>query len=238
MSQEWIAFATKWGQQLYQKDSLQQLQHSFSIWLQQGWGRNAMTEQSTDPICNPCRQTLRLQQVSPAAIHLVGMMMPRELSIISDKEWMDGPRWLMGKWSRFPLEYMLVTSDPEMLEPLPFISFDEFRVPLSDCRTSELCEPEGWDSCPSPTFFAFIPLFTMSEIFVFKKRPPHPLGRRIAWRWRDSCIYGCRNKDRFWIILDKFSRICIWRRKGNAHLISNRITSWTKKLANSIADGH
>jgi hypothetical protein len=30
--------------------------------------------------------------------------------------------------------------------------------------------------------------FPSFNSFVFKKRPPHPLGRRIAWRWRERCI--------------------------------------------------
>uniref|UniRef100_A0A0D9WVN0 Uncharacterized protein n=1 Tax=Leersia perrieri TaxID=77586 RepID=A0A0D9WVN0_9ORYZ len=32
--------------------------------------------------------------------------------------------------------------------------------------------------------------------FVLRKRPPLPLARRIAWRWRDSWRYGCGGEGR------------------------------------------
>jgi hypothetical protein len=38
----------------------------------------------------------------------------------------------------FPLEYKLVTSDPEIFGLLPLVSFEEFKVPTSDSRSSEL----------------------------------------------------------------------------------------------------
>lgn len=160
----------------------------------------------------PCCQTLRLQQSSAAATHWLGITMPCPPSIMPAKAWTESMGWLIGKRSRSPLENILVTSDPERFEPLPFASFDELKVPLSDCRTSELWEPVAWENCPSPVLISSVPLFSL--FFVFKKRPPHPLGRRIAWRWRDSCIYGCKTntKSKYyttWLV----SCICIFMQK-------------------------
>nr|GMD42917.1 hypothetical protein Iba_chr10cCG0310 [Ipomoea batatas]GMD44386.1 hypothetical protein Iba_chr10dCG0030 [Ipomoea batatas] len=51
-------------------------------------------------------------------------------------------------------------------------------------RTSEI-----GDICPSAAVLV-LPLESLQlplAFPVFRKRPPQPLGRRIAWRWRDKC---------------------------------------------------
>jgi len=130
-------------------------------------------------------QTLRLQQFPAAAAHLGGMIIPRPPSIMSTRVWTEDPKWLRENLC----EYMLVTSEPEIFGLLPLVSFDEFKVPASDWRNSELWEPPEWNCSPtvSCTSLSVLP-FPLPDFLVFKKRPPHPLGRRIAWRWRDSCI--------------------------------------------------
>uniref|UniRef100_A0A0D9WVN3 Uncharacterized protein n=1 Tax=Leersia perrieri TaxID=77586 RepID=A0A0D9WVN3_9ORYZ len=41
--------------------------------------------------------------------------------------------------------------------------------------------------------------------FVLRKRPPLPLARRIAWRWRDSWRYGCGGEGRRRRVREGFS---------------------------------
>lgn len=67
----------------------------------------------------------------------------------------------LRKWS------ILVTSESDTI------------VPFLGWKTSEHWEVLGLDCKAASAFLAF------------KKRPPDPLGRRIAWRWREWCIYGC-----------------------------------------------
>lgn len=146
-------------------------------------------------------QTLRLQQLSngwiAAAIHLLGItMLPCPLFIISEKERIDGWRLLNGNRLRSPLENMLVTLDPDRFDRLlPFPSLGEVKLSLSDWRTSELWDTVGWERCCPPQVFLLL-----SDLLVLRKRPPQPLGRRIAWRWRDKCKYGCRRKSQLEII--------------------------------------
>lgn len=173
------------------------LQQNFSIKSKKGrvWCKH-ISPICINPTCVLSDQTLRLKQLPAAPTHFVGMMIPCPPSIMSAREWwMADPRWLTAKLSRPPSEYMLVTSDPEMFGLLPFVSFDEFKVPTSDCKTSELWEALDCICRPRPPVFlcSSLPLlpFPSEEFLVFKNRPPHPLGRRIACRWRDSCIYGC-----------------------------------------------
>lgn len=132
-------------------------------------------------------QTLRLQQLSAAAIHLLGMALPCPV-LIPEREWTGSRRWLNVKRFTSSLKSILVTSNPGVFDLLPFASFVELEFPLSDSRTSEF-----WDSvgCPFPVFSFSVPPLAPFEALVLRNRPPVPLGRRIAWRWRDLCKYGC-----------------------------------------------
>lgn len=87
---------------------------------------------------------------------------------------------------------MLVTSDPDKLDP----PLAELKLPLSDCRTSELGDVAGRAAGTSSlTLVLTLPLRPVPLLFMLRKRPPQPLARRIACRWRDSCRYGCRNEN-------------------------------------------
>lgn len=161
-------------------------------------------------------QKQRSQQLSAAATHLGRTMPCPPPSMISASDCIDGPIWLI--WKRCsPLENMLDTSELKRLKPLPSLaSFWEFKVPLSDCRTSEHWEPVKSERLTSSTFFGTIELFSFGWFFMFRKRPPDPRGRRIAWRWRDSCIYGCKTDMQsisagiMWILVLHRTKKSIW----------------------------
>ncbi|MED6185462.1 hypothetical protein PIB30_057294 [Stylosanthes scabra] len=82
---------------------------------------------------------------------------------------------------------------------LPFVSFDEFKVPAEDCRTSELWEPPECSCCPSPFLFASLPLLPFPllvvEFLVFKNLPRHPLGLSFSEESKEISWKGKKGKE-------------------------------------------
>ena len=137
---------------------------------------------------NPSSHALRRsQQPSEAVGHLKGLPTPCSLSMMLGSGVKKGVRmWSkLWKWSTSSWSYMLDTSDPDRLETL-------LGLPRSDCWISELGDATWRISgllniaLPSPPAS-----FVLDSFFVFRKRPPEPLARRSACRWRDSWRYGC-----------------------------------------------
>lgn len=159
MRQEWLS--------LNQKKSRDIQRTSFGYSKEAGW---CMKPQS---------------QPSAAANHWLGKTMSWPLSIFPGKDGTDGLGWLNGKRMKSPQQYMLVISEPERVDVLQCVSFEEFKFPLSDCSTSKLWEIGGSNGCFSTPFFSSVLPFSSFISFLFKKRPPQPLGRRMAWRWRE-----------------------------------------------------
>lgn len=139
-------------------------------------------------------QTLRRsQQPSAAEPHLLWITLVLCPPFITlDRECKtDGCRcWMAPKWSTSLRVHTLVTSDPDPLDP----PLAELRFKLSDCRTSELGDAAGRRGTKSFTLWPLFPACALTSFFVLKKRPPQSLARRAAWRWRDTCIYGCRRE--------------------------------------------
>ena len=130
-----------------------------------------------------------LQQLPPlaAAIHLPCMAKPWLVLpdlIMSERETTE--RFPIWKCLRSSIENALVTSEWGPWDLLPFGSRGEVKLLLWDSTTVQ-----SGDLGAFLSLLGFIFSSLQSSFFlVFKKRPPFPLGRRIAWRWREKCKYG------------------------------------------------